>query len=200
MALEYFTLAELNALPNMTEGRYSTARKEAAAAWIVGIIERECETSFIARTVTDELHDGGGYGIVLKTPHVLSVTSATENGVAVTDTLRVRSGVVRRFGSATSTTPGRWAAGVQNVAVTYQAGYSSTVPPDVKEAALQATRWRLLATNSNSELNARQTAITNEMGGTVTFAVAGPDRPTGYPEVDAVIVAWKRRLNTVTYP
>lgn len=200
MALEYFTLEELNALPNMTEGRYSTARKEAAAAWAVGIIEREVETSFIARTVTDEIHDGGGNALVLDTPHVLSVTSATENGVAVTDTLKVRNGVVRRYGSATATTPGRWADGIQNIAVTYEAGYSETVPPDVKEAALQATRWRLLATNSNSELNARQTSITNEMGGTVNFATAGPDRPTGYPDVDAVILGWKRRLNTVTYP
>lgn len=197
MALEYFTLAELNALPNMAEARYSTARKEAAAAWAVGIIEREIETSFVARTVTDEPHDGGGYAIVLDTPHVLSVTSATENGAAVTDTLKVRNGVVRRFGSATATTPGRWASGVQNVTVTYQAGYSTTVPSDVKEAALQATRWRLMATNSNSDMNARQTSVTNELGGTTTYAVAGPDRPTGYPEVDAVIVAWKRRLNTV---
>lgn len=200
MALEYFTAGELNALPNMAEARYSTARKEAAAAWIVGIIERECETSFIARTVTDEVHDGGGYGIVLDTPHVLSVTSATENGAAVTDTLKVRNGVVRRYGSATSTTPGRWADGIQNVTVTYEAGYSTTVPPDLKEAALQATRWRLLATNSNSDMDARRTSITNEMGGTVNYAVAGPDRPTGYPDVDAVIVAWKRHLDTVTYP
>lgn len=200
MALEYFTLDELNALPSMTEGRYSSVRKEAAAAWAVGIIERECETSFIARTVTDEVHDGGGHAIVLKTPHVLSVTSATENGIAVTDLLKVRHGVVRRYASATSSTPGRWADGIENIEVTYQAGYSTTVPPDIKEAALQATRWRLLATNSNSDLNARQTSITNEMGGTVNFAVAGPDRPTGYPDVDAVIMGWKRRLNTVTYP
>jgi hypothetical protein len=86
------------------------------------------------------------------------------------------------------------------VAVTYEAGYSATPPADVKEAALQATRWRLLATNSNSDMNARQTSSTNEMGGTVQYSVAGPDRPTGYPDVDAVIMGWKRRLNTVTYP
>lgn len=200
MALEYFTADELDALPNMTEGRYSTARKEAAAAYVVSIIEREVGTSFIARTVTAERHDGGTYGIVLRQPYVLSVTSATENGTAVTDTLRVRDGVVRRYGSATASTPSRWSDGVENVTVTYQAGYSTTVPADVKEAALQATRWRLMATNSNSDLNARQTSITNEMGGTVNYAVAGPERPTGYPDVDAVIIGWKRRLNTVTYP
>lgn len=195
MALEYFTAAELNALPNMSEARYSTARKEAAAAWAVEIIEREVGTSFIARTVTDEIHDGGGDAIVLDSPYVLSVTSATEDGVAVTDTLRVRDGVLRRFSGASSFTATRWAAGSGNVAVTYEAGYSETVPADVKEAALQATRWRLMATNSNSDLNARQTSITNEMGGTVSFAVAGPGRPTGYPDVDAVIVGWRDRLD-----
>ncbi len=197
---DYFTLDELAALPNMTEARYTTARKEAAAAYVVGIIEREVETSFIARTVTDEVHDGGGTGILLNTPYVLSVTSATENGVAVTDTLRVHHGIVRRFASATATTPSRWAAGVGNIKITYQAGYSVTPPGDIKEAALQATRWRLLTTNSNSDLNARQTSITNEMGGTVNLSVAGPGRPTGYPDVDAVIIGWKSRLNTVTYP
>lgn len=197
---DYFTLAELNALPNMGEARYTAARKEAAAAYVVGIIEREVNTSFIARTITDELHDGGGYGILLEKPYVLSVTSATENGIAVTDILRARSGVLRRYATATSTTPSRWSDGIENVAVTYEAGYSETVPDDIKEAALQATRWRLIATNSNSDLNARQTSITNEMGGTVQYSVAGPDRPTGYPEVDAVIVGWRKRLNTVTYP
>jgi len=197
---EYFTLVELNALPNMGEGRYTDARKEAAAAYVVGIIERVVKTSFIARTVTDERHDGGSYGILLNKPHVLSVTSAAQNGTAVTDTLRVDAGIVRRFSTTTSTTPNLWSAGVQNVTVTYQAGYSSTVPADIKEAALLATRWRLIASNSNSDMNARQTSMTNDMGGTTSFAVAGVERPTGYPEVDAVIMGYARSLNTVTYP
>jgi hypothetical protein len=194
VALEYFTATELDELPNMSEGRYTTARKEAAAAYIVGIIERTVGTSFIARTVTDERHSGGYEAIVLKKPYVISVTSATEDGVAVTDTLRAEGGVLQRF-AAGSYTPTRWATGTGNVLVTYQAGYSSTVPADIKEAALQATRWRLMATNSNSDLNARQTSITNEMGGTVNYAVAGKDRPTGYPDVDAVIIGWRDELD-----
>lgn len=195
MALEYFTEAELNALPNMGEGRYTVARKEAAAAYVVGIIEREVGTSFIARTVTDERHNGGDAYLALRKPFAISVTSATEDGVAVTDTLRVLHGVVRRLASATSLTPLTWAPGFGNVLITYQAGYSTVVPADLKEAALLATRWRLIASNSNSDMNARQTSQTNEMGGTTSFAVAGVDRPTGYPEVDAVIVGWRNQLN-----
>lgn len=190
---EYFTLAELRALPDMSSE--TTERIEAAAAWAVGVIEREIGTSFIARTVTAEVHDGGRDAIVLDKPFVLSVTSATENGVAVTDVLRASAGVLRRFSSASSFTPNTWATGSGNVAVTYQAGYSSTPPADLKEAALQATRWHLLEGRSSNLTSPRQTSTTNEMGGTVNFAVAGTDRPTGYPEVDAVIVGWREQLD-----
>lgn len=191
---EYFTLPELNALPNMGEQRYTDARKEAAAAYVVGIIERVVGTSFVARTVTAEVHDGGAYEIVLDKPHVISVTSATESGSAVTDSLSVKGGVLQKFASG-SYTPGWWTTGTRNVTVTYQAGYSAAAPADLKEAALLATRWRLIASNSNSDMNARQTSITNEMGGTVQYAIASAERPTGYPEVDAVIIGWRDRLN-----
>ena len=188
---DYFTLAELKALPDMSGE--TDARIEAAAAWAVEIIEREVGTSFVARTVTDEVHDGGDAIVVLDTPYVLSVTSATENGSAVTDTLSAKAGVLRRF-STGSYAPGAWLAGCGNVTVTYEAGYSSTPPGDIKEAALAATRWHLLEGRANNVHSPRQTSITNEMGGTVNFATAGADRPTGYPDVDAVIIGWRTRL------
>lgn len=190
---DYFTKAELQALPDMSGE--TEARIIAAAAWAVGVIEREVGTSFVARTVTDEIHDGGCDSVVLGSPYVLSVTSATENGVVVTDDLRVRGGVLRRFSGATSFTPVSWSTGHGNVAVTYQSGYSSTPPADIKEAALAATRWHLLEQRANNVHSPRQTSITNEMGGTVNFAVAGSDRPTGYPDVDAVIVGWRNQLD-----
>ena len=193
MALDYFTEAELRALPDMSSE--TSARILAAGEWAQGVIEREVGTSFVARTVTAEIHDGGCDAIVLDKPFVISVTSATEDGVAVTDTLRVRHGVLRRFSSATSFTPITWSSGVGNVAVTYQASYSSTPPADIKEAALQATRWHLLEGRASNVHSPRQTSITNEMGGTVNFAVAGTDRPTGYPDVDAVIVGWRNQLD-----
>jgi hypothetical protein len=196
---DYFTLNELKALPDMASG-YTDARMEAAAAGVVGIIEREVETSFIGRTITDEPHDGGVDAILLDQRFVQSVTTVKENGVTLTDTIRVSRGVLRRFGSEWASTPTRFADGFGNVQVTYVAGYSATVPDDVKEAALKATRWALIESKASNNVSPRQTTITNELGGTVSFATAGPDRPTGYPDVDAVIVGWRRRLNTVTYP
>lgn len=187
---DYFTKLELQALPDMsseTEGRI-----HGAAAWAVGVIEREVGTSFVARTINDEVHDGGR-ALVLDHPYVLSVTAVVADGLAVTDDLQVRDGVLYRVAAGTwAATP--WAVGFGNVVVTYEAGYSSTPPPDIKEAALQLTRWHLIEGRATNDRSARQTSMTTDMGGTVNFAVAGPDRPTGYPDVDAVIVGWRNRL------
>lgn len=189
---EYFTLGELRAFPDVSSAvTYPDARVNAAEAYVVGILEREVGTSFIARTVTDERHNGGDYTIALKKPWVLSVTSATENGVTVTDTLRVQDGVLQRI-NGTSLVP--WAAGYGNVLVTYQAGYTSTVPGDVKEQVLKATRAHLLATGANSIANDRRTSRSTDIG-TDQFVVAGGDRPSGYPEFDALIAGYKH-LNT----
>lgn len=189
---EYFTLSELRDLPDMSNATaYPDATCEAAAARVVARIEAVCQTSFIARTVTDEVHDGGCYDIFLTKPWVLSVTSATENGTAVTDTLRVsKGGRLLRYSSATSYTPKAWLAGFDNVKVTYQAGYTSAVPADLKDAALQATRYRLLSRVSTASMNDRATSITNEFGN-VNLSVAGKNTPFGLPEVDSVVIQYR---------
>jgi hypothetical protein len=191
---DYFTLAELRALPDMDDGaRYTDARCLAAAAYVTSIIERECDTSFIARTVTDEPHDGGVYSIPLDKRFVISVTSAKVNGVTVTGTLSVVHGVLERYASATANLPTFWACGRRNVLVTYQAGYSSTPPSDIKEAALQATRARLLTMDSQAGIEDRRTSLSTDQG-TINYVIAGENRPTGYPEVDAVILGWKNSV------
>ena len=187
---EYFTLEEVQDTPDV-DFDFSDERIEAVAAAVVSIIEREVGTSFVARTVTDEPHDGGGRAIILRSPYVLSVTSATEDGETVTDTLMCRGGVLRKLSDYASLT---WAAGFENILVTYEAGYSAEPPADVKEMALRATRARLLETASDASMNDRRTSISNEMG-VINFSTAGENRPTGYPEFDAVILGWAKRLN-----
>lgn len=191
---EYFTVVELRALPDMSDTtKYPDAACEAAAARVVSIIERECQTSFVARTVTDEVHDGGCYEIFPDRSWVLSVTSAKENGVAVTDTLRLKHGRVLRYATGTYT-PRAWLPGFDNVQITYQAGYSSTPPSDIKDAALQATRYRLISKASTASMNDRATSITNEFGN-VNLSVASSETPFGLPEVDSVVVGWRRLLS-----
>lgn len=199
MAFEYFTEAELRALPQMSDtAKFPTTRCDAAAAHIVAIIEREVGTSFIARTVTDETHDGTGEPyILLNQIYVQSVTTAEIDGVAVTDHLAASSGLLYRYTTGAGS-PSTWPAGVQNVRVTYEAGYSAAPPADVKEAALKGTRAHLLSTMANSAMDDRRTSLSTDMG-TVSFVVAGQDHPTGYPDVDAVILAWRSRLNVLGF-
>ena len=191
---EYFTLTEFRLLPDMDDATaYPEAAVLAAAAYVTAVIERECGTSFVSRTVTGEEHDGGGYAVVLSRPHVLSVSSATEDGVAVTDDLRVSSGVLRKF-SADDFVPIACAAGVGNVSVTYAAGYSTTPPADIKSAAMYGTRARLLEKAASSGMDERRTSLNTDMG-VINYTVAGQDNPTGYPQVDAVILGWRNKLN-----
>lgn len=193
---DYFTLVDFRLMPDMDDAtKYTEAKVLDAAAYITGIVEREVGTSFVERTVTDEVHDGGSDGIALANSFVRSVTSATEDGVAVTDTLRAKGGVLRRF-AAGSFIPGWWTAGVGNVSVTYVAGYSTlaTIPDDIRGAVMQGTRARLLETRSNATIDDRRTALTTEAG-TVNFVIAGEGRPTGFPVVDEVIMGWKRKLD-----
>jgi hypothetical protein len=199
VALEYFTEAELRALPQMSdEVVYTDPRIDAAAAYMVGIFERFCGVSFIPRAHT-EIHSGTdlnstGRALPLRQRKAIAVSALTQDGVAFTAgelaELKVRSGVVRRYLAGTFT-PYAWNEGFDNIQVTYTAGHP-TVPADVKEAALKGTRAHLLATNSNATLDDRRTSINTEAG-TVNFVIAGEDRPTGYPAVDAVLLGYRNR-------
>jgi hypothetical protein len=194
---EYFTLPELRALPQLGDtARYTNERCEAAAAWAVSLIEREVgQVSFVHREHT-ETHDGGRDVIVLEQPWAQNTAAlvATEDGTAVTDQLRISSGVLRRF-SAGGYVPRAWSPGIGNVVVTFEAGYTSVPPGDIKEAALQLTRERLLDTNSDVYGDARTVELVNEIGGTSRRGEVDEDHPTGIPTIDSVIVGWRRKLD-----
>lgn len=194
MALEYFTENEFRALPDMDDATaYPDAAIEAAEAYIVGVIEREVGTSFIGRTVTGEKHDGGVYSIPLNAARVLSVTSVTQNGVAVSGSeLNLDGSILERF-AVGATSPSLWATGRRNISVTYSSGYSSTPPADVKSAAMYGTRARLLEKSAATGMDERRTSLNTDMG-VINYTVAGQDNPTGYPQVDAVILGWRRAL------
>lgn len=189
--MPYFTTAELGALPDME--RFDSERLEAAHDWIVGVIERECGTSFVAETVTDEKVTGdGSLALRLSRPYVLSVTSVTVDGAAVATpgtTLYAEHGYLYYADGATG-----WTASTpRNVSVTYTAGYSAVPPTDLKEAAMRAARYWLLTGNDWSAADSRSTGISNEFGN-ITLSVAGEGRPTGLPDVDATIMAWARKV------
>jgi hypothetical protein len=189
---DYFTLAEFRTLPDMQDSQaYPDDRVLAAAAYITAIIEREVGTAFIPRARTETFDGANTYGIILNSLYVRSITSATVDGVAATGTLEAPNGIVRRrVGNAA--TP--WTTGLGNIVITYTYGYSATPPADIKEAAMRGTRAYLLETSEKSGVLDRRSSVTNDLGGTTTYVIAGGNNPTGYPQVDAVIVGWRDRV------
>lgn len=183
---EYFTLEELKALPDLDAARYDDEMMERAAAYIEGVIERAVGTSFVARTFTKTLRESDA-DTLLGSPYVLSVAS-----VVIADAAAPSSFAVEGFSSVGLSRS--WPNTGRHVTVTYTSGYSDTPPADIKEAALQGTRARLLDTAGNAKVNDRTASVTNDAGGTTSYVLAGVDRPTGYPEVDAVILGWRKRL------
>jgi hypothetical protein len=203
---EYFGIAELRALPDLADDqRYPDARLEAARAWITSVIERFCGTSFVPRSRQATVYaDELSAGIVdLPDRWVLEVTSGTitaawgASPVPLTPEqlgrLRVHVGLVliRDGGPWPRRLDGR-----EHVDLTYVAGFSSQPPADIKEAALQAARSRVLTLDGAKGVPSRALAITNELGN-IRLASASEDAPTGIPDVDAVLTGWRSRTRTV---
>lgn len=200
--MPYFTLLELQDLPQMSDAvKYTPARVTAATNWIESVIERKVGTSFIERTYT-ETADGDRAnchrGIVLSKPFARAVTAVVSNGVTFTAPqlaeLTVRSGVLDRRAAGTYE-PYWWDVGTRNIVVTYTAGYSATPPADIKEAALTAARDWLMRRYQQQGVSDRAVSLTTEMGN-INYATANDlYRPTGIPDVDSVIMGWANRLD-----
>jgi len=81
------------------------------------------------RTFTNELYDGGTEFIRIRNPRALSITSVTENGATVPSSnyvLDYTGQRLYRLGSGTlyaTNSYGYWTAGMNNVSITYVAGY-----------------------------------------------------------------------------
>lgn len=192
--MPYFTTDDLRGLPDIDDQeRFSDERCEAAHDWIVGVVERECGTSFIPTVVEDERLSGGGLDwLALRHTYVQSVEAVTVDDTAYTsdevEALLVQDGFLYQpsYGTWPSTARG-------NVLVSYTHGYSTEPPVDLKEAMMRAARYWLLTQHQWSAADARSTSISNEFGN-VQLSVAGRDRPTGLPDVDATIIAWRDRV------
>lgn len=104
-------------------GRDETLREYLDAA--TELIEDHCGKAFRRRSVVETL-DGGRRALQLRLGPAQSITSVTENGVAVSTggyTLNASAGVLYR-GSTSSVAC--WAYGTQNIVVTYVAGPASS--------------------------------------------------------------------------
>jgi uncharacterized phiE125 gp8 family phage protein len=82
------------------------------------------------RATVTETHDGGRSQLLLREPNIVSITTVTESGTALTagDYVLDRAAGLLTRGSSTS--PSCWAWGIQNVAVAMVAGPDDQVIPD----------------------------------------------------------------------
>jgi hypothetical protein len=187
----YVTLPEIRAADSefTDAARYPDDRLGAARAWFEDKAEEVCGVAFVPR-YGRELHDGDATdSVMLRTRRPRKLLAATLDGVAlVLADLKVYShGEVRRKDGAAFT------LGDQNVVLAFEHGYDAP-DSDLREAALEAIRHRLLATKTRGVPD-RAVTMTTESGASFTLGLAGPSRPTGIPEVDAVILA--KRENRV---
>lgn len=196
---DYFTLAEFRALPEMDDAtKYQESKVLAAASHFVRIVEREVFGStgegFIPRTLTQTFSGDSQVVLVLKSANVRSLTTVTVDGssVLVAD-LSGEAGILRYLDGT------RWNLGVANVAVTFSAGKYASCPDDVKDAVMQATRDRLISQASDAAQDPRQSSMTNDLGGTNQYVLPGEKRPTGYPELDALIASYARHTPSLGF-
>jgi len=93
------------------------------------------------RTYTNELYDGGTEFIRIRNPKAISITSVTENGATVSSSnyvLDYTGQRLYRIGSGTlyaTNSYGYWTAGMNNVSITYVAGYVNP-PMSAKQGVL----------------------------------------------------------------
>ena len=156
--LEYLNIPAASANENEIR-RFIDASTDLAEAYVGQVLGR--------RTFTNELYDGGTEFIRLRNPKAISITSVTENGMAVSASnyvLDYTGQRLYRIGSGTlyaTNSYGYWTQGMNNVSITYVAGYVNP-PMSAKQGVLEIIRhlWQtqrgainvMSRTNSGDEL------------------------------------------------
>ena len=157
-ALEFLNIPAASANENEIR-RFIDASTDLAETYVGQVLGR--------RTFTNELYDGGTEFIRIRNPKAISITSVTENGMAVSASnyvLDYTGQRLYRIGSGTlyaTNSYGYWTQGMNNVSITYVAGYVNP-PMSAKQGVLEILRhlWQtqrgainvMSRTNSGDEL------------------------------------------------
>jgi hypothetical protein len=189
----YFELAELRQMSNI-QSTYNTERLRAARDWIENVIDGECESSFVRRYATDTFNPYSeprhGHPLLLRTSYGQALLSVAVAGVQLTGPQLAELAIDKLTNEVMATSGYPYVTGASLITVRYEAGWSDTCPPDLSAVSLSAARSWLLATDGESGTPARARSITNQFGN-MQLSTAGRDHPTGYDDVDAVIIAYR---------
>lgn len=183
----YFTVEEARSIGGISSST-SDAEIESARFSVEDQIEANCDTSFVSRLVVEELSPNPGEPFVrLTEAYVLRVVSVEDHGVDITDEVVVDGRYLWREPVGM-----RWSPGLRSVRVAYEAGWSESPPEDLRRAAINATRYRLL---EEARVGTPSNVVTIGTDvGTVRMAVASLKAPFGVPEVDAVVLRWAQKV------
>jgi len=130
--LEYLNIPTANANENEIR-RFIDAATDLAETYVGQVLGR--------RTFTNELYDGGTEFIRIRNPKAISITSVYENDALVSSSnyvLDYTGQRLYRIGSGTlyaTNSYGYWTAGMNNVKITYVAGYVNP-PMSAKQGVL----------------------------------------------------------------
>jgi len=182
----YAELAEIRALDALSNtAKYPTAKLEMARAQAEDRFQDATGVSWVPRFQRDVLDGANTTTLRLTRIRPRTVLSTTINGTAVADltTLRVyEHGLIERAGGVTF--PREASGGGRNVVVEYVHGFDQP-PEDLRQAFLTYVRYLLL--DSNSRIPDRASVMSTDLG-TFQLTTAGFNRPTGLPDVDAVLM------------
>ncbi len=187
----YAELAEiraLDALSNLTS--YPTAKLEVARSQAEAKFDEATGAAWVPRHARELLAGDGTARLLLGYRPPRSLIAASINGTAVSDlaTLTLLSwGAVERDSGVAFPAP---TTEPSNVVLEYEHGFDRP-PDDLKQAFLAYCRYLLM--DSRSRIPDRASVMSTDMG-TFTLVTAGFRRPTGLPEVDAVLNAYDLRV------
>lgn len=178
----YFTLAELRAQDAIGAAFTGDRLREVQAA-VEDLFEENTGVAWVRRGARAVVDGDGTDRLVLEHWPVRALGVLTVGGV---DSLSTAVSYI----SGEVYLPGTFATGHRNVVIEYEHGYDRPTA-DLKEKALAYARYLLLS--GKSRIPDRATLMTTDFG-TFNLQTAGLERPTGLPEVDAVLHAHDQRL------
>jgi hypothetical protein len=177
----WFTLAELGRRPGL-QGISNPALVEVRDAW-ADLADRVTGVAWVPRWWSETFPGLRDRRIVAEWPEVRELVSVTVGGVARDDITgcRLDQGpgiIVLDFGAS------------EDVTITYRHGHDRPPGPLV-QAGLEWCEWVL--TKDTSGVSPRALGFSNEFG-SFRYASASGDRPTGLPDVDAMLATYSRRI------
>ena len=182
-----FEIAEMRAFDSAfaTSSTCTDAKMRAARTAAEQRLERACRVAFVPRARRLSLIGDGTSALRLPDNAVRTVVGLSVDETAFTqDELDALD--VREWGRVTRTDGLTFESG-DKIEIFYEHGEDYPDAPVVQAAMLLAREYLV-----RSALSSRATVEATDVG-FFRVSVAGPDRPTGLPEVDAVITDFGRR-------